>query len=63
LHIRGFFVEIHDYSTKKNLKIKKTFCYTKIHENYTDKFFYKKVSLDKVMLKLIVTGDSMTIQT
>jgi len=48
---------------QKNLKIEKNFFTFEIREDCTDEFFYKKVSLDNVMLKLIVTGDSMTIQT
>jgi len=43
--------------------LKKIFVTFEIRENCTDEFFSKKDSLDIVMLKLFVTGDSMTIQT
>jgi len=43
--------------------LKKIFVTFEIRENCTDEILYKKVSLDNVMFKLIVTGDSMIIQT
>jgi len=48
---------------QKIFLIEKIFVTFEICEYCTDKFFYKKVSLDNITLKLIVTGDSMTIQT